>query len=146
MAALGSTRSSERFCQVTDKMRLADVHAEFFETPSSNDCFAQEQTVVKTGAMSEMRTEPPDAGAEKIALIARPSNGMAGGGAARFPETGHSNPAYGPKPSPAVRCAPAVCLTCGRNCRLTELSDRFWENTLDQNGIDIHQRFLGGIF
>lgn len=55
-AVLGSTRSSERFCQMTDKMRLAGVDAEIFETPTSKDCFVQERTVMKNEAMSESRT------------------------------------------------------------------------------------------
>jgi len=35
------------------------------------------------------RTNPPDAGAAKITLVARPYHGVARGGAERFPETGH---------------------------------------------------------
>jgi len=64
--------------------------------------------------MSQLRTERPDAGAAKITLIARPYHGIARGGAARVPETGHSNRANGPKPIPAIRCAPVLCLTRGR--------------------------------
>ena len=55
MAKLGSTRSSERFCQLTDKMRLADVDVEIFETPTSKDCFVQERTVAKNEATSQSR-------------------------------------------------------------------------------------------
>mgnify|MGYP001825164708 CR=1 FL=1 len=39
--------------------------------------------------MSQLRTNPPDAGAAKITLVARPYHGVARGGAERFPETGH---------------------------------------------------------
>ena len=63
---LGSTRSSERVCQVTDKMRLADVDAEIFETPTSKDCFVQERTVANNEAMSESRTDRPDADAAHL--------------------------------------------------------------------------------
>ncbi len=40
-------------------MRLADVDAEIFETPTLNDCFVQERTVAKNEAMTELRTEQP---------------------------------------------------------------------------------------
>jgi len=60
-----------------------------------------------------MRTELPDAGTAKVTLIARPYRGIASGGAARFPETGHSNRANGPKSNPAVRCDCVERLTCG---------------------------------
>ena len=38
-------------------MRLADVDAEIFGTPTSKDCFVQERTVTKNEAMSESRDE-----------------------------------------------------------------------------------------
>ena len=44
------------------------------------------------------RTNPPDAGAEKNTLIGRPCHGNASGGAARFPENGHSNRENGRNP------------------------------------------------
>ena len=60
-SALGSTRSSESFPQVTDKVRLADVSSEILNVPTMNGRFAQERTVTKNAAMSESRTFPPDA-------------------------------------------------------------------------------------
>ncbi len=65
-------------------MRLADVHGRIFKVPALNDRLHREQTLAKIEAMSESRTFPPDAGAAKIALIARPYHGIACGGAARF--------------------------------------------------------------
>ncbi len=94
-----------------DSTRLVDVQGAIFETPAMNDCFAQERTVAKNAAMTELRTEPPDASAAKITSIARPCHGIARGGSARFTETGHSNRANGPKPRPDIRCAPVLCLT-----------------------------------
>ena len=52
----GSTHSSESFAQVTDKMRLADVPSEILNVPTINGCFAQERTVTKNAAMSELLT------------------------------------------------------------------------------------------
>ncbi len=85
---MGSTRSSELFCQVTDKMRLADVDADVFETPTSKDRLVYERTVAKNEAMSESRTFPPDADAAKFTLIARPYHRIRCGGAVRFTQTG----------------------------------------------------------
>lgn len=39
-------------------MRFADVHVEIFKTQVTNGCFTQEQTVAKSGATSESRTDP----------------------------------------------------------------------------------------
>ena len=44
---------------MTTNGRLADLQGEIFETPATNGCFTQEQTLAKTGAMTEMRTKPP---------------------------------------------------------------------------------------
>ena len=52
------------------------------------------------------RTNPPDAGAAKIALIAR-------GGAAGFTESRRSNHANRPKSNPDFRGAPVLRLKCG---------------------------------
>ncbi len=55
VAPLGSTRSPDRFSQVTGYLRLADVRGEIFETPIMTGCFAQERTVAKNQATTEMR-------------------------------------------------------------------------------------------
>ena len=59
MASMGSTRPSESFAQVTDKMRLADVPSEILNVPTMNGCFAQKRAVTKNAAMSESRTNLP---------------------------------------------------------------------------------------
>ncbi len=40
-SALGSTRSSETFSQVTDSRRRADVPSEILNVPTMNGCFAR---------------------------------------------------------------------------------------------------------
>ncbi len=42
-----------------DSTRLVDVQGTIFETPDMNDCFAQERTVAKNAAMTELRTSLP---------------------------------------------------------------------------------------
>ncbi len=42
-----------------DSTRLVDVQGTIFETPAMNDCFAQERTVAKNAAMTELRTMQP---------------------------------------------------------------------------------------
>lgn len=58
---LGSTQSSEPFCQVTDKMRLADFHGRIFEIPAVKGRLHQEKTLTKFEAMSEVRTDQKNA-------------------------------------------------------------------------------------
>ena len=62
---MGTMQSSERFCQVTDKIRLADVQGGIFETRVTNGCFTEKQTLSTTVAMSELRTKPTGAYATK---------------------------------------------------------------------------------
>ena len=59
MSILGSTQSFDGFYQVTDKMRLTDVHTEIFATSDANGSFAKERTVAKIIGMTEMRTLLP---------------------------------------------------------------------------------------
>ena len=44
---------------MTTNGRLADVQGKIFETPATNGGFPQEQTLAKTGAMTELRTKLP---------------------------------------------------------------------------------------
>ena len=77
--------------------------------------------------MTELRTLRPDASAAKITSIARPCHGLSRGGAARFPGSGHSNRANGPKPNPDVRRTGHVCLTCGQTSHFIGREDALGE-------------------
>ena len=44
---------------MTNNERIADVRYEIFETQIANGCFTREQTLAKTGAMTELRTKLP---------------------------------------------------------------------------------------
>ena len=72
-SALGSTRSSESFGQMTGYVRLADVQSTIFETPIMNDRFARERTVLKNSAMSESRTKVPFAAVSPMSAWNNPA-------------------------------------------------------------------------
>ena len=63
--------------------------------------------------MTELRTEPPDAGAARIALIAGRYHRIARGGAAGFTESRRSNHAFRPKTNPDIWLFEAVDKTIG---------------------------------
>ena len=56
MTGLGSTRSSEYFCQMTDVVRKAVIEERRSAVLGVNGCFHQEQTLAKIGAMTAART------------------------------------------------------------------------------------------
>ena len=55
MTGLGSTRSSEYFCQMTDVVRKAVIEERRSAVLGVNGCFYQEQTLAKIGAMTATR-------------------------------------------------------------------------------------------
>ena len=84
-----------------------------------NVCFCRKRSFLKTTPSSAMRTEPPDACAAKIALIARRCHRIARGNAAGFTESRRTNHTNRPRSNPDIRCAPVLRLTCGLSCRQT---------------------------
>ena len=56
-ATMGSTQSFERYPQMADWTRRADVQGGNFETSTKEDCFSFKQTLAKIEAMTGSRTK-----------------------------------------------------------------------------------------
>ncbi len=58
-SALGSRQSSNGFCRMPAKRRLAAVRSRKTALSALNDSFGQKQTLVKNSSMIAARTKPP---------------------------------------------------------------------------------------